>query len=162
MSVSVCVSGHACSAGASMGRTEVWGCQPEATQWPRLCTCGACFGAAHAGGGPTAGSTGWHVPKGTPCCANDLSGLKPNFRQCLEMHLLFIKCSQKREEYAHMQVQEAIVHSQAVFLRQVQLKERALATRVLHAWRDIRYELDILKHLQWITLELYTNYPLLC
>ncbi|EIE27039.1 hypothetical protein COCSUDRAFT_64051, partial [Coccomyxa subellipsoidea C-169] len=35
-------------------------------------------------------------------------------------------------------VQEAIVHSQAVFLRQVQLKERALATRVLHAWRDIR------------------------
>ncbi len=38
-----------------------------------------------------------------------------------------------------LQVQEAIVHSQEVFLRQVQLKERALVTRVLHAWRDIKY-----------------------
>ena len=31
------------------------------------------------------------------------------------------------------------MHSQKVFLRQLQLKERALVTRVLHAWRDIKY-----------------------
>jgi hypothetical protein len=39
--------------------------------------------------------------------------------------------------HAGLQVQEAIVNSQAVFMRQVQLKERAFATRVLHSWRDI-------------------------
>ncbi|BDA44518.1 hypothetical protein COCOBI_05-7050 [Coccomyxa sp. Obi] len=54
------------------------------------------------------------------------------------LHFTDVPTHQWNEQIG-LQVQEAIVHSQEVFLRQVQLKERALVTRVLHAWRDIKY-----------------------